>query len=349
MSQNNLKKFSFFDCRIYNFYNKRFLEVFFPNKRTSFIIYIFIIGFIICSMYEYYFSKKLSQLFLIQIVAFTSSVIGGLFGFLFGMPKNSHHEDHKYSDHKKDQNIIKSKDTYQENTNLQEISDWMTKIIVGVGLTQFRSIYEKYVIITHRISMETNIGPQTIVCMITIYFYVVGFFGSYFWAKLDYNKIITDKLNKKINRLSKKSEERDKINLKVLEIASVLDSDKNDKTTKKNYIENMIDIVNANPLHRMANIILARFYAEVMDNYKLAIGSLDKYISEKYSHNEKDVDLSDAMYNQAYYYMKLGEIQKSLSTFKKCFELYPQNKHFAKDDPDLKELHSNKDFIALTE
>lgn len=29
---------------------------------------------------------------------------------------------------------------YRANTNLEQISDWLTKIIVGVGLTQFRGI-----------------------------------------------------------------------------------------------------------------------------------------------------------------------------------------------------------------
>jgi hypothetical protein len=341
-------KFNFFDCRIYTFYHKRFLNVFFPNRRTSFIIYIFSIGIFICSLYEYSLNHDLSKLFLIDLLSFTSAVIGGLFGFLFGMPKNSYHDDHKSTEPKKENNSSKTKDTYQENTNLQEISDWMTKIIVGVGLTQFRSIYGEYVLITSKISSEGGIGPHTIICMITIYFYVLGFFGSYFWAKLDYNEIITSKLNKKINKISKRSEERDKTNLKVLEIASVLDSDKNDKSTKKNYIESLIDIVTSNPMHRMANIILARFYAEVMDDYKAAIGSLDRYISLKYSHNEKDIDLSDAIYNKAFYYMKLGEIEKSLHTFKTCFSIYNQNKHFAKDDPDLKELHSNPEFIKLT-
>jgi len=349
----NLNKFNFYECRAYKFYSKRFINVFFPNKRTSFIMYVIAIGYIICSIYEYNLNKNISKLFLINLLSITSVVVGGLFGFLFGMPKNSHHDEHKNGDHKNGDHkkgnhpdLIK-KDIYQENTNLQEISDWMTKIIVGVGLTQFRSIYEKYTEITLKISSENNIGTHTIVCMVTIYFYILGFFASYFWAKLDYNKIITSKLNKKINKISKNSEERDRINLKILEIASVLDSDKIGKETKKNYIDNMVDIVRSNPMHRMANIVLARFYAEVMDDYPAAIASLDKYILLKIYNNEKDMDLSDALYNKAFYLLKSGEVNNCISTLKACFDIYPQNKHFAKVDPDLTEIHNNPEFISI--
>jgi len=306
-----------------------------------------------------------------NLLSITSVVIGGLFGFLFGMPKNSHHEEHKKPTNNKKEDTLNSidKEKYQENTNLQEISDWMTKIIVGVGLTQFRSIYHEYSVITLTISSENKIGSHTIVCMVTIYFYILGFFAAYLWAKLDYNDIINSKLinnkinsisnrtdeidkkadeiNKNVEEIDKRSDERDKINIKILEIASILDSDKLSKNIKNNYLSAINDIVAKNPKHRMANIVLARFYAELSDDYFNAISCLDKYIMLKYYDNEKDMDLSDALYNKAYYLLKLNYIEKSLETLKICFEICPQNKNFAKDDPDLADLHENPIFIDM--
>ncbi|NHM08030.1 hypothetical protein G4D82_12430 [Flavobacterium sp. CYK-4] len=59
---------------------------------------------------------------------------GGLTGFLFGIPKiiQSNHLDAKAED-------IRETDVIH-NDNLVQISDWLTKIIVGVGLTQLNTI-----------------------------------------------------------------------------------------------------------------------------------------------------------------------------------------------------------------
>lgn len=58
-------------------------------------------------------------------------LLGFLLGFLFGMPKVSQGEakDREYS-----QSV---------NTNLEQISDWLTKIIVGLGLVQLRQVPAK--------------------------------------------------------------------------------------------------------------------------------------------------------------------------------------------------------------
>src|SRR5690606_13665994 len=64
--------------------------------------------------------------FLEALAAFAS---GGITGFIFGIPRtmqkstatDGHTEVH-------------------DNTNLEQISDWLTKILVGVGLTQINAI-----------------------------------------------------------------------------------------------------------------------------------------------------------------------------------------------------------------
>jgi hypothetical protein len=72
------------------------------------------------------------------LIALAFGSIGSLIGFLFGIPRTLQLEvpitpktqDAGKSDGKDDsfrQNV---------NTNLEQISDWLTKILVGVGLTQ---------------------------------------------------------------------------------------------------------------------------------------------------------------------------------------------------------------------
>lgn len=54
------------------------------------------------------------------LVGLTALLAGGFVGFLFGIPK-----------------VASSRPaTFQGNTNLVQVSDWITKILIGVGLTQ---------------------------------------------------------------------------------------------------------------------------------------------------------------------------------------------------------------------
>lgn len=58
------------------------------------------------------------------VISLAAFFIGGLIGFLFGIPKFNT----KY-------NPTEERE-YLANTSLEQISEWLTKIIIGVGLTQ---------------------------------------------------------------------------------------------------------------------------------------------------------------------------------------------------------------------
>jgi hypothetical protein len=64
------------------------------------------------------------------VVAAASTLSGLLVGFVFGVPRAL------------SQPAEPARERYGANTNLEQISDWLTKILVGVGLTQFRAIGE---------------------------------------------------------------------------------------------------------------------------------------------------------------------------------------------------------------
>lgn len=61
-----------------------------------------------------------------QLWAIMCLAVGGLFGFLFGIPRVT----------------LEGVDrvTHRPNSNIEIVSDWLTKIIVGVGLLQFHSL-----------------------------------------------------------------------------------------------------------------------------------------------------------------------------------------------------------------
>lgn len=58
-------------------------------------------------------------------IALAAAAAGYLLGFLFGLPRSV-----------KDDNSGGEERGFRPNTNLEEISDWLTKILVGVGLIQ---------------------------------------------------------------------------------------------------------------------------------------------------------------------------------------------------------------------
>jgi hypothetical protein len=64
------------------------------------------------------------------LATFAASAVGGTVGFLFGVPKGPSDSDGQ----------SRSGYYYRPNTNLEQVSDWLTKIIVGIGLIQFRQI-----------------------------------------------------------------------------------------------------------------------------------------------------------------------------------------------------------------
>jgi hypothetical protein len=67
-------------------------------------------------------------------VALAAGLVGCFLGFLFAIPR--------FDITDRDlQDVGKyGRAGWLHNTNLSQISDWLTKILVGVGLTQFRSI-----------------------------------------------------------------------------------------------------------------------------------------------------------------------------------------------------------------
>ncbi len=130
-------------------------------------------------------SVKLSLFFSVASVglgvAGASTLTGGVLGFLFGIPRTLQHEN-SAADIKGEE---KSFD-YQPNTNLEQISDWLTKMLVGVGLTQLTSLPE------HLVNLSTyfaeGLGNRTsdpvFVLTLLIYFSIIGFLFGYLWTRL---------------------------------------------------------------------------------------------------------------------------------------------------------------------
>ena len=129
--------------------------------------------------------------------------------------------------------------TYQVNTNLEEISDWLTKIMVGIGLTQIPGIInalKKYSNYVDKYGFAGFANTHVFATALLIYFLIYGFFFGYLWTRLylagafrqaDF-EAVGDKIKQVENKLSE-LERQAKIDAEAVAVVQNqlnLDSDK---------------------------------------------------------------------------------------------------------------------------
>lgn len=122
---------------------------------------------------------------------------GGLFGFLFGVPRTpgqqsgaSPAKNQTGAEANKDDAAAKvaaAQNKTRPNTNLEEISDWLTKILVGAGLTQLNKIPGKLGQLSAFIAkgMGSDTGPNEAFAAATIVFFsICGFLAVFLWTRM---------------------------------------------------------------------------------------------------------------------------------------------------------------------
>jgi CheY-like chemotaxis protein len=80
---------------------------------------------------------------------------------------------------------------YRANTNLEQISDWLTKILVGVGLTQLLNIPKTLQSLGSALAPAlgnfTNSGLFVVAEL--VYFGICGFLASFLWTRVNLPKL----------------------------------------------------------------------------------------------------------------------------------------------------------------
>lgn len=111
-------------------------------------------------------------------------VAGALVGFLFGLPRYLTNPDSPSKN-------------YSRNDNLIQISDWLTKIIVGLGLTNLHKIplvLDQFGASASVLFLGGGSGSlgAALAESILIYFLVSGFLLGYLWTNIEYIPILTE-------------------------------------------------------------------------------------------------------------------------------------------------------------
>jgi len=108
------------------------------------------------------------------LIALSALASGLLLGFLFGIPRSLQQQSAITTG-------LDSVSSYAVNTNLEQISDWLTKILVGVGLIQVGRIGSQFGKLTTAlgVSIGTNPAGRLVAGTDIIFFVVWGFLLGY--------------------------------------------------------------------------------------------------------------------------------------------------------------------------
>jgi hypothetical protein len=134
----------------------------------------------------YQFLSIIGAGFLIAGAFFISGI---LIGFIFGIPRIVSQESRQLeSNNVRGTSIEKGSfkgELYGENSNLDQISDWLTKILVAIGLTQLTQIPEALRQYAESVELALGGFPSSSMFSIAIliFFSMDGFLIGYMWTR----------------------------------------------------------------------------------------------------------------------------------------------------------------------
>ena len=212
------------------------------------------------------------------------------------------------------------------NTNLVEISDWLTKILVGVGLVQLRALPDYIRRIGNYVGQGLGQDQQVMASGIVIYFSGLGFLSGYLLTRMFVgpafrlaDQATTSGLEEKLEQaralvveaetISQKSKAiaqqsqaisqesvakalesvaQTEINADVETAIEELKKDEADRPPARmsQLLRKLESHRRKNPLHRKLNIVLARVYREGKGDVDSAIKVLQDFIEAKERANQ---------------------------------------------------------------
>ena len=117
-------------------------------------------------------------------LALSCLCVGGIIGFLFGIPNTSQP--------KRDLTLkglnTDSLATDQPSTNLEQVSDWLTKIIIGVGLVEANRLVRALGSVG-KLVQDAAGGSVVVPQLVVVTFGTLGLACGYIWTRLYYGSL----------------------------------------------------------------------------------------------------------------------------------------------------------------
>jgi CheY-like chemotaxis protein len=121
------------------------------------------------------------------VVVAASLTLGGLLGFIFGIPRFLQEGRPTSPDEDTTEDAKNNRHApYAGNTSLEQISDWLTKILIGVGLTQLANIPGALADLGDSVAVGLGGFPGAAIFIpgLVVFALLDGFFLGYLWTRL---------------------------------------------------------------------------------------------------------------------------------------------------------------------
>jgi len=125
---------------------------------------------------------KCLEMFSVMLLISIAFILVGMFmGFIFGIPR-THQESSINTSNSTDEHENRY---LSANTNLEQISDWLTKIIVGVGLVEIAKISEEFNKLVAFLSNGIGLqNKESIIFSLIIASLILGFLFGYLITRI---------------------------------------------------------------------------------------------------------------------------------------------------------------------
>jgi tetratricopeptide (TPR) repeat protein len=147
-----------------------------------------------------------SGLGLLTMLAAASFALGGLAGFVFGIPRVADARDAQAGGIGNERANRAENASVALNSNLGQVSDWLVKILIGAGLTPIAGIGGTFQEIAKVVTVNTAI-PASVVPPMILYFVVFGFLAIYIWTTTHFAAMISSAVNTLLVEVNAKADE----------------------------------------------------------------------------------------------------------------------------------------------
>ena len=126
------------------------------------------------------------------LVALASGAVGAFFGFLFAIPRALSADvqpgDIKDPGRGAHRNSGRLSTRFAQNSNLEQISDWLTKIVVGVSLVELKTISGDVLRLSRMVSHAAEVSSDYALAFTAIMLAagILGFMWIYIWTRTDF-------------------------------------------------------------------------------------------------------------------------------------------------------------------
>ena len=154
--------------------------------------------------------KSYTLLTIEALIGTATLSVGGLLGFLFGIPRTTRRNADSTPTADGHRETVAA--PYEPSNNLEQVADWLTKILVGVGLVELGTLGGALAKVGDEVAKAvtpTPMGTAVVTEVVVITFATLGFLASFLWTRIYYGGIQARADNDIVNWVASKLEDQE--------------------------------------------------------------------------------------------------------------------------------------------